>query len=271
MLSFFNVYFRIINNIKKYLLFYTIINKIISDLIGAFIMKIKSTVLGLTLLCSGVANADFQGKIVDVLDGGRVVVYTDGRNEVVKLRSIITPFPNQNLYSQSRSVFERVMLDRDVVVKTENSLDDTCIHGELISNGINLNEALLMTGFAWIFNEAEATPSYLNIEERNKMNVVGLWKPEYHFTFNDISLPASQMVSSCITTAVFNTPEEEQIAFAKDNSKYNFLTTLQLIIFGILLGLFLWWGVHKFDNAGFDLLKHFRKKPKKDDDLDILP
>lgn len=232
---------------------------------GVFNMKIKTTFFIFGLLCSGVANADFQGTVVDVLDGGRVVVNTGDRNAVVKLRSIITPFPNQNLYPQSREIFEKVMMNRAVSVHTKNTLDDTCINGELVSNGINLNEALLMTGFAWIFNEAEATENYKAIEGQNKLNAVGLWKPEYHFIFNDIPLPPSLLLQSCITTGVFNTPVEEQIAFAKDLEKYNFFTALYSIIFGVLFGLALWWGVHKFDNAGFDLLKHFRKKPKKEE------
>lgn len=236
---------------------------------GEFIMKIKSTVLVLGILCSGVANADFQGTVIDVMDGGRIVVNTGGRNVVVKMRSIITPFPNQNLYPQSREIFERIMLNRQVSVQTNNSLDDTCVHGELISNGVNLNEALLMTGFAWIFNEEEATASYRDIEERNKINEVGLWKPEYHFKFNDIALPPTLMVNSCIATGVFNTPEEDQIVFAQDNHKYNFFTAMKCLFIGLLLGLGIWWGVHKFDNAGFDLFKHFRKKPKKDEDDDV--
>lgn len=237
---------------------------------GVFIMKIKSTVLVLGLLCSGGANADFQGSVIDVLDGGRVVVDTGGRNVVVKLRSIITPFPNQNLYPQSRQVFERIMMNRQVSVRTENGIDDTCVHGELLSNGVNLNEALLMTGYAWIFNGSDATPAYRTIEEHNKLSKVGLWKPEYHFKFNDIPLPPTIMVSSCISKGFFNTPEEDQIVFAQDNQKYNFVETLKCILIGLALGLFLWWGVHKFDNAGIDLFKHFRKKPKKnDDDSDI--
>lgn len=236
---------------------------------GAFIMKIKSTVLVLGLICSGVANADFQGSVIDVLDGGRVVVNTGGRNVVVKLRSIVTPFPNQNLYPQSRQVFERVVLNRQVSVRTDNGIDDTCVHGELLSNGVNLNEALLMTGFAWVFNPADATPQYMAIEEHNKLNKVGLWKPEYHFRFNDIALPPTIMVSSCISKGFFNTPEEEQIVFAQDNQKYNFFETIKCIFIGLFLGLGLWWGVHKFDNAGFDLYKHFRKKPKKKDDDNI--
>lgn len=229
-------------------------------------MKIKSTVLLISILWSGVASANFSGNVIDVMDGGRVVVSTGDKNVVVKLRSIVTPFPNQVLYAQSRQVFERIMMHRPVTVVTDNTNEDVCIEGELISHGVNLNEALLMTGFAWIFNQETATESYRQIEGYNQAAGVGLWKPEYHFKFSDIALTPNMLVASCITKGVHNVPLEDQPFFAADSSKYNFFATIKCIAIGVILGLLLWFGIHKFDEAGFDLLKPFRKKKKKEDD-----
>ena len=87
-------------------------------------MEIKSALFLTMLLTSAISHANFTGTVVDVLDGGRVVVNTGEENKVVKLKALTTPFPNQNMYLQSRTVLDRIFLNRSVTVVTENKIED---------------------------------------------------------------------------------------------------------------------------------------------------
>ena len=226
-------------------------------------MEIKSALFLTMLLTSAISHANFTGTVVDVLDGGRVVVNTGEENKVVKLKALTTPFPNQNMYLQSRTVLDRIFLNRSVTVVTENKMEDRCIRGELMSNGINLNEALLLTGYAWIFDSAESTENYNQIESLNKSSGVGLWNPNFHFVFNDISLPPSTMLNICLTNGFSDTPEEDQYAFFAEKNKFNYALALKGILIGSVIGVLCWFGLMRFDRSGFDFFRFFRKKKNK--------
>jgi hypothetical protein len=219
-------------------------------------MNTKSVLLVFSLFSSGTVFANFNGTVIDVLDGGRVVVSANDRLVVVKLNSLITPFPNQNLYPQSRQVFENVMLNKNVTVITKNEMDDRCVYGELFDRNANLNLALLMTGFAWIFNENEATQDYFQVEEYNKINQVGLWKPENHFKFNDITLTPEMMVNDCITHGLGGIPIKDQPQLEREDSKWGYFSAFKTVMWSVLFGCFIWFGVHLINERGY---KYFRK------------
>ena len=73
-------------------------------------MKINSLLFAITLFSVSQANADFKGNVIAVRDGGSVIVNSNGQDIVVKLNSIVTPYPNQSLYVQSRFVAERIFM-----------------------------------------------------------------------------------------------------------------------------------------------------------------
>lgn len=212
------------------------------------------------------AHANFEGQVTKVLEGGRLVVNTGKQDVIVNLRSLIVPFPNQNMYEQSRMVADRVFLGRDVKVVTSNSIDDSCIYGELFSNGINLNEALLMTGYAWIYNQADATQRYIDIEAQNTADQRGLWNEELHFQFASIPYEATYMLQKCFAKGVGVVEEKDQIRFTQEKNRFGFGKWVESAFIGIVLGFILWFSIFWFDGLGVDLLKPFRKKKKDSDD-----
>ena len=150
-------------------------------------MKINLLIIAISALVITQAKADFVGTVSEIRDGGSVIVNSKGQDIVVKLNSIVTPFPNQGMYSQSRLVAERIFVGRDVNVVTNNNPNNGCVQGELLSEGVNLNEALLLTGYAWLFHKESAPERYRIIEDQNIKLQKGLFNPDYHFHFNNIN------------------------------------------------------------------------------------
>ena len=66
-------------------------------------MKIKLLFIAVAILSATQSKADFKGTVLSIRDGGSVVVNSNGQDIVVKLNSIATPYPNQNLYAQLKS------------------------------------------------------------------------------------------------------------------------------------------------------------------------
>lgn len=230
-------------------------------------MKIKLLIIVLAMMSASQSNADFKGTVLSIRDGGSVVVNSNGQDILVKLNSIVTPFPNQSLYAQSRLVTERILLGRNVNVITNNNPDNGCVYGELISDGVNLNEALLLTGFAWLFNESTAPERYRVIEEENKKIKRGLFNPDYHFQFNSISSTPSYLFKECLATSA-KVPLSEQREFMAEQNKYGFEYSVKSVLIGILLGVGLLIGLFYFDNLGLDLSlsKYFKRKKRDGDD-----
>ena len=230
-------------------------------------MKIKLLFIAVAILSATQAKADFNGTVLSIRDGGSVIVNSNGQDIVVKLNSIATPYPNQNLYAQSRVVSERIFLGRNVNVITNNNPNNGCVHGELISEGINLNEALLLTGFGWLFNESTAPARYRAIEEENKKLQRGLFNPDYHFQFNSISSTPSYLYKECLAASA-KVPISQEHAFLAEQNKYGFGYSIKSVIIGILLGIGLLMGLFYFDRLGLDinLSKHFKRKKRDGDD-----
>lgn len=230
-------------------------------------MKINLLLLAVGFISFTQANADFKGSITAVRDGGSVIVNSQGRDILVKLNSVVTPYPNQNLYSQSRIVAENVLLGRNVNVITSNNPSSGCVYGELIGGGVNLNEALLMTGFAWVYNKNTAPDRYKFIQEQNEKNAKGIFNPDSHFQFESISLTPSYFFSDCLATSD-NVPISEQQAFVEERDKFGFVYSIKILILGVILGLFLLYGLFYYDNLGLslNLSEKFKIKKKNDND-----
>lgn len=229
-------------------------------------MKIKPLFIAIVIVSSSQSKADFKGTVLTVRDGGSVIVNSNGQDIAVKLNSIATPFPNQNLYTQSRIVAERIFIGRNVNVITNNNPSSGCVQGELISDGVNLNEALLLTGYGWLFNERTAPARYRVIENENRKLQRGLFNPDYHFQFNSISSTPSYLYKECLAASA-KVPISEQHAFVAEQNKYGFGYSIKSVVIGVLLGVSLLMGLFYFDRLGLDLsLSKFFKRKKRDGD-----
>lgn len=230
-------------------------------------MKINLLIIAISALAITQAKADFVGTVSEIRDGGSVIVNSKGQDIVVKLNSIVTPFPNQGMYSQSRLVAERIFVGRDVNVVTNNNPNNGCVQGELLSGGVNLNEALLLTGYAWLFHKESAPERYRIIEDQNIKLQKGLFNPDYHFHFNNISLPPSYFYKECLATSA-KVPLSDQYNYLAEQDKYGFGYSIRSVLIGIFLGSMMLIGLFYVDNLGLDLSisKHFKIKKKKGDD-----
>lgn len=229
-------------------------------------MKINSLLFAITFFGVSQANADFKGNVIAVRDGGSVVVNSNGQDILVKLHSVVTPYPNQSLYVQSRFVAERIFMGRSVNVITNNTPNNGCVYGELISDGANLNEALLMSGYAWLFNKNAAPERYKNIQDQVEKMQRGIFSPDSHFQFNTISLTPSYFFKECLASSV-KVPISEQYAFVAERDKFGFGYSLRSLIVGFLLGISLLIFVFYIDRLGLDLdLTKFFKRKNRDGD-----
>lgn len=230
-------------------------------------MKINLLIIAIAALGITQAKADFKGTVSVVRDGGSVIVNSKGQDILVKLNSIVTPYPNQGMYNQSRLVAERIFVGREVTVVTNNNPNNGCVHGELLSGGVNLNEALLLTGFAWLFNKNTAPERYRVIQQHNEELKRGLFNPDYHFQFNSISMTPSYLYKECLATSA-KVPLADQHQYVAEQDKYGFGYSIRSMMLGVFLGFIILISLFYFDRLGLDLslTKHFKIKKKDGDD-----
>lgn len=212
-------------------------------------------------LLSPLASANFSGVVTGVHDGGRIEILSQGKTVLVNLSGIALPFANQSMHSQSHLIAEKLFLNKSVQVITKNDAGGSCIYGEIFSNGLNLNETILQTGFAWVYDSSLTTERNNLIDTRNRQSKIGLFLPDYHFNPQAISLPPLQLMQQCFIYRK-KVPLNEQIDFMTEMNQFDGGSATMDIIWGIILGLVLWFSLFYFDKLGIDFTSPFRKNKK---------
>jgi len=140
----------------------------------------------LVALSGNCSAAVFSGKVVRVVDGDTIQVLRDGIMVKVRLAEIDCPEIGHGKKKPGQpfgKAAKRFVLNRaagKIVTVDEVSRDRygrTIGHVQL-PDGHSLNELLVKEGLAWVYRRYSSNPLLLSLEERARLNGVGLWSAD---------------------------------------------------------------------------------------------
>jgi endonuclease YncB( thermonuclease family) len=127
-------------------------------------------------LAPGFALADFDGRVMKVIDGDTVTVLVNKTQIKVRLDSIDAPEADQPYYRRSKDSLAELCAGKDAHV-IEHGRDR---YGRAIGlvhcAGIDANSEQVRRGFAWVFLKyAPAGSQLYKLEQAARQNRTGLW------------------------------------------------------------------------------------------------
>lgn len=120
-----------------------------------------------------------KGKIVEIVEAD-VLIFQDKDNYeyIVKLEGIDSPREGHPYWERAINFTQRKCEGKDALVKVI-SIDSTeTIYATVYVNGKNINEALLIEGFAW-FNEYNSSEYWVKLENNARNANLNIWTLEY--------------------------------------------------------------------------------------------
>lgn len=123
-------------------------------------------------------KANFEAKVVKVIDGDTVDVLTDANAKVrVRLYGIDAPESKQAFGQKARQALTGAVASKTVMV-VDHGQD---IYGRLLGSiwldGYDINASMVDSGYAWVyrFKDDAVVPAYLKFETSAQQASKGLW------------------------------------------------------------------------------------------------
>ncbi|WP_081298515.1 thermonuclease family protein [Gilliamella sp. wkB108] len=136
----------------------------------------------LLLSLTTLANADFQGKVVKVIDGDTVDVLTSQKQKIrIRLLDIDAPESRQAFGNVSRKYLASLIAGKMVFVKENKKDIYQRTLGTIFYNKININAKMIENGYAWAYRYKGVAKNkiFVNLETKAKQNKKGLWKDKH--------------------------------------------------------------------------------------------
>lgn len=120
------------------------------------------TVDASSFAANGVPISNFDGRVIEVIDGDTLDIQTTG-GEILTIRFALIDAPERNEpgYNEAKDFVTQQCLDKNAIVDPDNNQDLSYnrIVAVVYCDGVNINEAVLDSGFATIYQ------SFCNISE----------------------------------------------------------------------------------------------------------
>lgn len=140
------------------------------------IIHLSIAIIFLAFPCVAV-SAEFQGKVVGIIDGDTIKVLRDGQQVRVRLTAIDAPEKGQPYGQKAKQFVIDAVARKTVTVKYE-SLDQygRILGAVILSDGTNLNHELVAKGLAWWYREyAPENVTLIRHELEARRAKVGIW------------------------------------------------------------------------------------------------
>lgn len=122
------------------------------------------------------AGTEFVARVLTVLEGDRVAIHYQGKNEVVDLRDVDCPTLKQPYGKQAKHAAVAYLANRDVVVRElKRSQHGRMTADILLSDGRNIAHELVKEGLAWVQPGEVHDPALKDLEELARASRSGLW------------------------------------------------------------------------------------------------
>ncbi len=127
-------------------------------------------------------QADFNGKVVKVIDGDTVDILTPKKQKVrVRLLDIDAPESRQAYGNAARKYLASLIAGKNVFVKENKKDIYQRTLGTIFLNQININAKMVESGFAWAYRYKGVAnnKNMVKLESKAKQNKKGLWKDKH--------------------------------------------------------------------------------------------
>ncbi|HCI4281971.1 TPA: thermonuclease family protein [Klebsiella variicola subsp. variicola] len=137
----------------------------------------KSILLALLFTLPSLAQADFSGRVVRVIDGDTVSVLAGNQMFRVRLNGIDAPESKQAYGQRSKQSLIALVAQKDVLVISSNQDRYGRYLGTIMKGTSNINAEQVKNGMAWAYRfHGKATDmKMLALEKSARSSGVGLW------------------------------------------------------------------------------------------------
>ena len=138
--------------------------------------------LVLSLIVISQVQADFNGKVVKVIDGDTVDILTLKKQKIrVRLLDIDAPESRQAYGNASRKYLASLIAGKNVFVQERSKDIYQRTLGTIYLAKININAKMVENGFAWAYRYKGIVNNnnMLKLESKAKQNKKGLWKDKH--------------------------------------------------------------------------------------------
>jgi len=124
-------------------------------------------------------HADFNGKVIKVIDGDTVDILTPKKQKIrVRLLDIDAPESQQAYGNASKKYLASLIAGKSVFIKENKKDIYQRTLGTIYLEQININAKMVENGFAWAYRYKGVVNNnnMLKLESKAKQNKKGLWK-----------------------------------------------------------------------------------------------
>ena len=142
---------------------------------GKTLMKGTGFLLCL-LMVVPVRAADFEAKVIGVLDGDTIDVLHEKKQERIRLYGIDCPEKGQSFGQKAKQATSALLFDKDVRIETHGRDKHRRTLGTVFQGEVNINQVLVKEGWCWWFSKFVPKDVVLKqLEQEAKDGNKGLW------------------------------------------------------------------------------------------------
>lgn len=137
----------------------------------------KSVILALLFALPPLAQADFSGRVVRVIDGDTLSVLSGNEMYRVRLNGIDAPESKQAYGQRSKQSLIKLAAQKNVLVVSNKQDRYGRFLGTVMNGNLNINAEQVKAGMAWAYRfHGKATDmNMLVLEKSARLSGVGLW------------------------------------------------------------------------------------------------
>ena len=127
-------------------------------------------------------HADFNGKVVKVIDGDTVDILTPEKQKIrVRLLDIDAPESRQAYGNASKKYLASLIAGKSVFIKENKKDIYQRTLGTIFLNKINVNAKMVESGYAWAYRVKGVAnnKNMVKLESKAKQKQKGLWKDKH--------------------------------------------------------------------------------------------
>lgn len=138
-------------------------------------------VIALVLLISGAAHAaseKYEGVVTRVIDGDTLILRYVEHHVSVQLEGVDAPEPGEPYARRAAESLARLCHRQPAIVHAEGADAYGRVLGEVICNGVNVNQEQLRRGMGRLETPADAPPAWRKLQRDARSAGRGLWAGE---------------------------------------------------------------------------------------------
>ena len=134
-------------------------------------------ILALSLVAS-VLSAHTTIENIFVVDGDTIKGNVDSKRITIRLVEIDAPEMDQPFGVESKKFLEKLIENKKVTLITEGKDRYGRTLGELFVNKDNINEKMVKSGFAWVYDRYVKSSLLYSYQDEAKSKTLGIWQSE---------------------------------------------------------------------------------------------